>query len=75
MTRTTAQLGASGTSDGELDRGEPLLSRRSPSTFFVPKTSMGVLDLHIKITQGGPQAITATPGMAALRPGSPAPWS
>jgi hypothetical protein len=25
---------------------------------------MGVLDLHVKITQGGPQVITATPGMA-----------
>jgi hypothetical protein len=40
-------------------------------SLFVPKTSMTVLDLHIKITQGGPQVITATPGMANGTPGIP----
>ena len=40
-------------------------------TLFVPKTANGVLDLHIKITQGGPQAITATAGMANGTPGVP----
>jgi PEP-CTERM motif len=38
---------------------------------FVPKTSMGVLDLHRKLTLGGPQAITATPGMGGGAPGIP----
>jgi hypothetical protein len=34
------------------------------SKFFVPKTANGVIDLAISITQGGSQAITATPGGA-----------
>ena len=70
MTRTTAQLGATGTSTSSsiaVSLAYPAFSVQ----FFVPKTSMGVLDLHIKITQGGPQAITATPGMANGNPGVP----
>jgi hypothetical protein len=39
--------------------------------FFVPKTANGVIDLAISITQGGPQAITATPSMAGGSPGIP----
>jgi len=42
------------------------------STIFgVPKTPNGTLDLGINITQGGVQAITATPGGAAGTPGIP----
>jgi len=70
MTRSTAQLGATGTSTA----GSIAVSLSYPQTtlsFFVPKTSMGALDLHIKITQGGAQAITATPGMASGAPGVP----
>ena len=70
MSRTTAQLNASGTSTASsiaVSLTYPALSAQ----FFVPKTANGVLDLHIKITQGGPQAITATPGMAAGSPGIP----
>ena len=68
MTRTTTMLGATGTSTATsiaVNLAYPAFSLN----FFVPKTSMGVLDLAIKITQGGPQAITATPGMANGTPG------
>jgi hypothetical protein len=70
MTRTTAQLGATGTStvgSVSVNLAYPAFSFQ----IFVPKTANGVLDLHIKITQGGPQAITATPGMANGTPGIP----
>ena len=70
MSRTTAQLGATGTSTAS-SISVNLVYPQTTITFFVPKTSMGVLDLHIKITQGGPQAITATPGMANGTPGIP----
>jgi hypothetical protein len=70
MTRTTAQLGAAGTSTAN----SVAVSLSFPSfstSLFVPKTPNGILDLHIKITQGGPQAITATPGMGNGAPGVP----
>lgn len=70
LTRTAAQLGAAGSSTG----GSVSLSLVFPqftTSFFVPKTPNGVLDLHIKVTQGGPQALTATPAMAAADQGVP----
>jgi hypothetical protein len=70
MTRTSAQLGAVGTSTASslaVSLSYPAFS----VGFFVPKTANGVLDLHIKITQGGPQALTATPGMALANQGIP----
>ena len=33
------------------------------TTVFLPKTPNALLDLAVQITQGGPQLITATPGM------------
>jgi hypothetical protein len=63
MSRTTAQLGATGTSTSS-SIAVNVTYPRFTSSFFVPRTSMTVVDLHIKITQGGAQAITATPGMA-----------
>ena len=70
MSRTTLQLGATGTSTAS-SIAVNLAYPQFTFSLFVPKTSMGVLDLHIKITQGGPQAITATPGMANGTPGIP----
>ena len=70
MTRSNAQLGAAGSSTATsiaVTLGYPFLS----TSFFVPKTPNGTLDLAIKITQGGAQAITATPGMASGDPGIP----
>ncbi len=70
MTRTTAQLGATGPSTS----GWIAVALSYPAfslAFFVPKTSMGVVDLHLKVTQGGPQVITATPAMASGTPGIP----
>ncbi len=70
LTRTTAQLSAMGYSTA----GSIAVSLTYPqftASVFAPKTSMGVLDLHIKVTQGGPQLITATPGMATGSPGIP----
>ena len=70
MSQTTVQLGATGTSTAtsiSVSLAYPAFSQ----TLFVPKTANGVLDLHIKITQGGPQAITATPLMASGAPGIP----
>jgi hypothetical protein len=41
------------------------------TSFFVPKTPNGTLDLHINVTQGGAQAIVATPNSANGSPGIP----
>jgi hypothetical protein len=70
MDRTTAQLGATGTSTGSsiaVNRSYP----QCTSAFFIPKAASGVLDLHIKITEGGAQAISATAGNASGTPGIP----
>jgi hypothetical protein len=71
MTRTAAQLGISGSSS--FDSMTASLSYpQFTVSFFVPKAQpSGALDLHFKITQGGPQAITATPAMASGSPGIP----
>jgi hypothetical protein len=71
MTRTLAQLGASGVSPTNSSISVNLSYPQTTLSVFVPKTAFGVLDLHIKVTQGGPQAITATPGMANAAPGVP----
>jgi hypothetical protein len=70
MSRTTLQLGATGTSTA-TSMSVSLAYPAFAFSLFVPKTASGVLDLHIKITQGGPQAITATAGMANGTPGIP----
>ena len=70
MSRTTLQLGATGTSTAS-SIAVNLAYPQFTFSLFVPKTANGVLDLHIKITQGGPQAITATPLMANGNPGIP----
>jgi threonine dehydrogenase-like Zn-dependent dehydrogenase len=70
MTRTNAQLGASGSSTATsiaVTLSYPFFSTQ----FFVPKTPNGTLDLHIFVSQGGPQSITATPSMASGSPGVP----
>jgi hypothetical protein len=70
MTRSSAQLGALGNSTGAsiaVNLSYPLFG----TTVFVPKTPNQLLDFTIKVTQGGPQAITATPGMASGAPGIP----
>jgi hypothetical protein len=68
MSRTTLQLGASGSST-PTSVAVSLAYPQFTLSQFVPKTSMGVIDLHIKITQGGPQNITATPNMATATQG------
>src|SRR5262245_42736236 len=71
MTRTTAQLGATGTSTSS-SIAVNLAYPQFTLSFFVPKDPLtGVLDLAFKITQGGPQAITATAGMGGGTPGVP----
>jgi hypothetical protein len=71
MTRTTAQLGATGTSTSSSIAAS-LSYPAFVFSIFVPKDpTTGVLDLHIKVTQGGPLAITATAGNAAGTPGIP----
>jgi hypothetical protein len=67
MTRTSAQLNASGTSTATsiaVSVSYPAIA----TTIFQPGS---VLDLAVQITQGGAQAITATPGMANGTPGIP----
>jgi hypothetical protein len=63
MTRTTAQLGATGSSTAS-SLSVSLSYPAFATTFFLPKTSMGVLDLGFQLTQGGAQILTATPSMA-----------
>ena len=70
MTRTTAQLGAAGISTAtsiSVSLSYPAFS----TNFIALRTANQALDLAIKITQGGPQAITATPGMGNGTPGVP----
>ena len=70
MTRTSGQLGASGTSTSAslaVTLSYPFFS----TNFFVPKTPNGTIDLAVHISQGGAQAITATPSMASGSPGVP----
>jgi hypothetical protein len=70
MTRTFNQIGAAGTSNS-TSIAVNLSYPDFLTSFFVPKTANGTLDLAIKVTQGGPQAITATASMAAGTPGIP----
>jgi PEP-CTERM motif-containing protein len=70
MDRTLTALGAAGTSTATsiaVTLAYPAFSFQT----FIPKTANGVLDLHVKITQGGPQALTATPAMAGVDVGIP----
>jgi hypothetical protein len=70
LDRSGAQLGITGSSTAT----SIAVSLSFPQTtvgFFVPKTPNGVLDLHVTITQGGPQALTATPGMGGATMGVP----
>ena len=64
LSRTGAQLGATGTSTATsiaVNLTYPAFS----VNFFIPKTANGALDLAVKITQGGAQMITAQASMAA----------
>jgi hypothetical protein len=70
LTRTFGQLGVTGNSTGSslaVSLSYPFFA----ATLFLPKTSNGVIDLAIQVTQGGAQAITATAGMADGTPGIP----
>jgi len=71
LTRTGGQLGITGTSTSTA-----ILANLSypafQTTLFVPKDpNTGVIDLAVQASQGGPQAITATPSMANGTPGIP----
>jgi hypothetical protein len=70
MTRTGGQIGITGTSTG-TSIAASLEYPQFSAKFFVPKTANGVIDLAVSITQGGPQNLTATPGMAAATMGVP----
>jgi hypothetical protein len=68
ITRTAAQLGATGSSTA----GSVAVSLSFPAfatTVFRPLTTP--FDFAVRITQGGPQAITATAGMGSGAPGVP----
>ena len=71
MNRSGGQLGATGTSTATAIS----VSLSYPQTtiqFFIPKTPNGFpLDRAVTITQGGAQAITATPSMANANQGVP----
>lgn len=53
---------ASGSSSGASSIAVDLTYPAFGTKFFVPKTFNGVIDLAISLTQGGSQAVTATPG-------------
>jgi hypothetical protein len=67
ITRTTAQLGATGSSTAS-SAAVSLSFPAFATTFFVDGTQV---DLAILVDQGGPQAISATPGMGGGTPGIP----
>ena len=68
MTRTGAQLGITGSST-QTSVAANLVYPAFATKFFIPKTTNGVLDLAVSITQGGAQMLTATPAMAAATMG------
>jgi hypothetical protein len=70
MTRTGTELGITGGASGTSIAVE-LEYPQFDAKFFIPKTANGVLDLAVSITQGGPQNLTATPGMALATMGVP----
>ena len=70
MTRTTLQLGATGSSTATsvaVSLSYPFFS----TNFIVPPSANGVVGRAIKISQGGPQSLTATPGMGHGTPAIP----
>ena len=71
MTRTGAQLGITGSSTAGSISAHlvyPTLSTK----FFILKTPNGFpADRAVSITQGGPQALTASPGMGGATMGVP----
>jgi len=72
FSRSTAQLGATGNSTA-TSIGVSLSVPPFATSFFAPKTPNGIVDLHVRFSQGGSQAISATPGMGsgtAFIPGS-----
>ena len=71
MTRTGGQIGIAGTSTGSASMSATLSYPAFVTKFFIPKTTNGVLDLAVSITQGGPQALTAAPSMAGATMGLP----
>jgi len=71
MTRTGGQIGITGSGSTQTSISAALSYPAFSTKFFIPKTANGVLDLAISITQGGPQNLTATPGMALANQGVP----
>jgi hypothetical protein len=63
LTRTGAQLGATGNSTASFISAG-LSFPPFATSFFVPKTAMVVIDRHFYFSQGGAQLITATAGGA-----------
>ena len=70
MTRTWSELSITGGATSTSIAVE-LVYPQFDVKFFIPKTANGILDLAISITQGGPQNLTATPGMALATMGVP----
>jgi len=69
---TTPLLTATGTGSTQTSIAVNINYPAFSIQFFVPKDPVtGVLDLQIKVTQGGAQAITATSAMASGSPGIP----
>jgi hypothetical protein len=71
MTRTGGQLGIVGTGSTGTSMSATLSYPAFATKFFIPKTTNGVLDLGVSITQGGPQNLTAAPSMAGATMGVP----
>jgi hypothetical protein len=70
LTRSFFELGAAGSSTA-TSIAVSLSYPPFATTHFVPKTLNGVIDLVVQVSQGGPQAITATANAAAGIPGIP----
>jgi hypothetical protein len=71
MTRTSTELGATGSSLGNGSIAVSLSYPAFATTVAAPRTPSRPVDLAIQVTQGGPQAITATANGAAGAPGVP----
>jgi hypothetical protein len=70
MNRSGAQLGITGSSTA-TSIAVSLVYPAFSTAFFVPKTANGVFNAHVTITQGGAQALTATPSMGNATMGVP----
>src|SRR5262247_597994 len=73
LTRTASQLGGLDFAERSTEAflSVSLVFPHFTTSFFIPRTANLPITRHLRLTQGGPQDITATPAMGGGTPGIP----